>query len=99
GDHSRRKPRLQHRDAGPLQPRGARLPGDRTGLARMRPASLSWAETFGVTPLSTRLGEAMTTFRGAEGVPPSRFDRTSLGIFQPRLAFATWLGRRRRDRR
>jgi len=65
----------------------------------MRPASLSWAETFGVTPLSTRLGEAMTTFRGAEGVPPSRFDRTSLGIFQPRLAFATWLGRRRRDRR
>jgi murein DD-endopeptidase len=61
--------------------------------------ALSWAETFGVTPLGTRLGEMLTTFRGAEGVPPSRFDVTSLRIFQPRLALATWLGRRRADHR
>jgi murein DD-endopeptidase len=61
--------------------------------------ALSWAETFGLTPLGTRLGEMLTTFRGAAGVPPSRFDTTSLGIFQPRLALATWLGRRRADRR
>jgi murein DD-endopeptidase MepM/ murein hydrolase activator NlpD len=38
-------------------------------------------------------------FRGAEGVPPSRFDASSLGIFQPGLALRTWLGLRRADRR
>jgi len=36
--------------------------------------ALSWAETFGLAPLGTRLGEMLTTFRGADGVPPSRFD-------------------------
>src|SRR5260370_19616658 len=65
----------------------------------MRPRRLAWAEPFGVTPVWARLAELLVTFRGAEGVPPSRFDRTSLGIFQPRLALATWLGRRRLDRR
>jgi len=60
---------------------------------------LSIAETFGLAPLGTRLGEMLVTFRGAEGVPPSRFDATSLGIFRPRLALGTWLGRRRADRR
>ena len=61
--------------------------------------ALSWAETFGLAPLGTRLDEMLTTFRGAEGVAPSRFDATSLGIFQPSLALATWLGRRRADHR
>ncbi len=61
--------------------------------------ALSWAETFGLAPLGTRLSEMLTTFRGAEGVPPSRFDVTSLRIFQPGLALTTWLGRRRADRR
>jgi murein DD-endopeptidase len=60
--------------------------------------ALSWAETFGLAPLGTRLGEMLTTFRGSAGVPPSRFDATSLRIFQPGLALATWLGRRRADR-
>jgi murein DD-endopeptidase len=62
-------------------------------------AAPGWVETFGLSPLPERLREMLVTFRGAEGVPPSRFDRTSLGIFRPRLALATWLGRRRADRR
>jgi len=65
----------------------------------MRPPALSWAETFGITPVTTRLAEMAVTFRGAEGVPPSRFDASSLGIFQPGLALRTWLGRSRADRR
>ena len=65
----------------------------------MRLPALSWAETFGITPVTTRLAEMAVTFRGAEGVPPSRFDASSLGIFQPGLAVRTWLGRTRADRR
>ena len=65
----------------------------------MAQPALSWAETFGITPLPTRIAEMLVTFRGAEGVPPSRFDASSLGIFQPRLALRTWLGRQRADRR
>ena len=65
----------------------------------MRQPALSWAETFGITPIGTRLAEMAVTFRGAEGVPPSRFDASSLGIFQPGLALRTWLGRNRTDRR
>jgi len=65
----------------------------------MRPPALSWGETFGITPIGTRLAEMAVTFRGAEGVPPSRFDASSLGIFQPGLAVRTWLGRSRADRR
>jgi murein DD-endopeptidase len=37
--------------------------------------------------------------RGDAYTPASRWDRTSLGIFQPRLSLATWLGRTRADRR
>ncbi|MCW5893009.1 MAG: M23 family metallopeptidase [bacterium] len=60
---------------------------------------LSLAETFGLSPLSVRLREALVTFRGDEGVPPSRFDRTSLGILDPVLGVGLWLGRRRADGR
>lgn len=60
---------------------------------------LSLAETFGLSPLSVRLREALLTFRGGEGVPPSRFDRTSLAILDPRLGISLWLGRRRADGR
>jgi murein DD-endopeptidase len=59
--------------------------------------ALTWTETFGLSPLGTRLEELLVVFRGAEGVPPSRFDRTSLGIFKPRMALDAWLGRRRAD--
>ncbi len=62
-------------------------------------AGLSWTETFGLAPLGERARELAAVFRGMPGVPPSRFDRTSLGVLQPRLAVATWLGRRRADRR
>jgi murein DD-endopeptidase len=65
----------------------------------MTPSNLSWAETFGITPIGTRLAEMAVVFRGAKGVPPSRFDVSSLGIFRPGLAVRTWLGMRRSDRR
>lgn len=60
---------------------------------------LGVGEALGITPLGERWREVLVTFRGAEGVPPSRWDHTSLGIFQPALALRTWLGRRRDDRR
>lgn len=65
----------------------------------MAGAALSWTETFGLAPLPLRLREMAVTFRGDEGVPPSRFDLTSLRIMRPGLSIATWLGRRRADRR
>jgi murein DD-endopeptidase len=37
--------------------------------------------------------------RGDAFTPASRWDRTSLGIFQPRRSLATWLGRTRADGR
>jgi len=59
----------------------------------------SWTETFGLAPFGVRAREIGAVFRGMPGVPPSRFDHTSLGVLQPRLAVATWLGRRRADGR
>ncbi len=60
-------------------------------------ARLSPVELFGLSPLPERAREILITFRGDSGVPPSRFDASSLRIFQPRLSLATWLGRRRAD--
>lgn len=59
----------------------------------------SWTETFGLAPFGVRARELAAVFRGMPGVPPSRFDHTSLGVLRPRLALATWLGRRRTDGR
>lgn len=54
---------------------------------------LSIGETFGLTPpLVRRLREVRVAARGDGSVPPSRFDATSLGIFQPSLSVKTWLG-------
>jgi murein DD-endopeptidase len=60
---------------------------------------LALHEVFGLSPLPLRAREAWTALRGDGSVPPSRFDATSLGIFQPWLSVRTWLGRRRPDRR
>ncbi len=49
---------------------------------------------FGLSPLPQALAQAKTAILGMEGVPPSRFGLSSLGIFFPRFALATWLGRR-----
>lgn len=59
---------------------------------------LSVLETFGLSPLPLRARETWIALRGAEGVPPSRFDTTSLGVLKPALSVKTWLGRRRADR-
>lgn len=56
-------------------------------------------ETFGLSPLPVRAREAWLALRGGAGVPPSRFDATSLGVLHPTLSVKTWLGLRRDDRR
>lgn len=56
-------------------------------------------ELFGLSPFAERWREVLVTFRGAEGVPPSQWDASSLGMFQPRLSFRAWLGMAPADRR
>lgn len=51
-------------------------------------------DIFGLRPLPTAIRQAAMVFRGATGVPPSRFGLSSLGIFHPKIALTTWLGRR-----
>jgi murein DD-endopeptidase MepM/ murein hydrolase activator NlpD len=51
-------------------------------------------EILGVTPWRQRLRETAFALRGDALTPPSRFDTTSLGILQPRLAWALWRGQR-----
>jgi murein DD-endopeptidase MepM/ murein hydrolase activator NlpD len=60
---------------------------------------LSTAELFGLTPLRATLRQARLVFAGDQTVPKSRFDATSLAILTPRLAIATWRGRRAAGRR
>jgi len=55
---------------------------------------LSPLEVFGLSPLSRAASQAALVLRGDPLVPPSRFDRTSLAIFTPRLSVAAWLGRK-----
>ena len=60
---------------------------------------LALDEIFGLSPLPLRAREAWLAIRGDHNVPGTRFDVTSLRIFQPRLSVLTWLGHRRSDRR
>ncbi len=48
---------------------------------------------FGLSPLGVRARQALVALRGAEHVPPSRFDRSSLRMLQPRISLALWAGR------
>jgi murein DD-endopeptidase MepM/ murein hydrolase activator NlpD len=57
------------------------------------------SETFGLSPIAVRAKETWLAIRGGEQVPPTRFDRSSLGVFMPRLSVKTYLGWRRPDRR
>ncbi|MCB9556928.1 MAG: M23 family metallopeptidase [Deltaproteobacteria bacterium] len=50
-------------------------------------------EALGLFPLKERAQQALLVLRGAEDVPPSRFDYTSLAMLRPRLALPLWLGR------
>lgn len=53
----------------------------------------SLIEAMGLRPLGERLRQTLTVLRGAEDVPPSRFDVSSLGSLRPRLAIPLWWGR------
>jgi len=48
---------------------------------------------MGLHPLGERLRQAAVALRGAEDVPPSRFDRSSLAVLRPRHALPLWFGR------
>lgn len=48
---------------------------------------------FGLTPLGLRARQALVALRGAEHVPPSRFDRSSLRLLQPSISLSLWAGR------
>jgi len=60
-------------------------------LAPMKPLRI--AEVFGLSPVRTRLREAVLALRGDGHTPPSRFDHTSLRMFRPRMALPLWAGR------
>ena len=53
----------------------------------------SVVEVLGLSPPRARLREALIALRGAPGVPPSRFDVSSLSMLDPRLALPLWRGR------
>lgn len=53
----------------------------------------SLIEAMGLRPIGERLRQTLVVLRGAEDVPPSRFDLSSLGSLRPRLAIPLWWGR------
>jgi hypothetical protein len=56
-------------------------------------ARVGFREAMGLRPVGRRLREAVVALRGAEGIPPSRFDTTSLSQLRPRLGVPLWRGR------
>lgn len=54
---------------------------------------VSFAEATGILPLRERFSQALVALRGEEGVPPSRYDLTSLSQLRPRYSIPLWLGR------
>ena len=63
----------------------------------MFPSNLTLSEVLGLTDTAAR--EAWLAVRGEPGLPGSKFGLSSAHIFTPRLAAATWLGRRLLKRR
>ena len=53
----------------------------------------SLIESLGLRPWRERFRQAAIAPCGAEDVPPSRFDVTSLRLLRPRLAYPLWRGR------
>ncbi len=60
-------------------------------MTDLRPPSL--IESLGLRPWRERFRQAAIALRGAEDVPPSRFDASSLRMLNPRLAYPLWLRR------
>ena len=53
----------------------------------------SLIESLGLRPLPERLRQAAVALRGAEDVPPSSFDHSSLTMLNPRVSLPLWFGR------
>lgn len=53
----------------------------------------SLIESLGLRPFRERLRQTAVVLRGAQDVPPSRFDRSSLALLRPGLALPLWFGR------
>lgn len=53
----------------------------------------SLVESMGLRPLGERARQALVALRGAEDVPPSRYDISSLRLLDPRLSLPLWRGR------
>lgn len=51
-------------------------------------------EVFGLRPLSKTLRETWLALRGDASTPPSKFDRSSLVLLDPRVSWPVWLGLR-----
>ena len=58
----------------------------------------SLIEAMGLHPIGERLRQTLVVLRGAEDVPPSRFDASSLGMLRPSMAIPLWWGRFYRPR-
>ena len=55
-------------------------------------SDLTFHEVFGTSPVVDRLRDTYKVFRGAEGVPPTRWGLSSLRIFRPAQARRLWGG-------
>ena len=53
----------------------------------------SLVESLGLRPFGERFRQAMIALRGADDVPPSQFDTSSLRLLNPKLSVPLWLGR------
>lgn len=60
------------------------------GMRRELPSLL---ESMGLLPPGERARQALIALRGTEDVPPSRYDRSSLRLLDPRLSIPLWRGR------
>ena len=58
-----------------------------------KPQLPSLIESMGLLPLSERLRQAAVALGGAEDVPPSRFDHSSLNMLNPRVSVPLWRGK------
>jgi murein DD-endopeptidase MepM/ murein hydrolase activator NlpD len=58
----------------------------------------SIVESMGLSPLRERGRQALIALRGDDDVPPSRYDRSSLKLLDPRLSIPLWRGRYAVDR-
>jgi murein DD-endopeptidase len=56
-------------------------------------------DVFGLRPLAPALRAALASLRGSPYTPRQQFGPSSVRIFKPQISIATWLGRRRADKR